>query len=278
MFAVSVVSAKRLYLAGWVRVTPAGGKRRKRRAFGIRQLFAWLPALERSMVSTAASLFFRDPQQIMPVATITIMMALFPFLMGRSRGEGFVSPGIVLQSFAALSLIGSMNLAVNATMIDSRSFWYVLCAPASGVRKLFSKLLVSALFFIPLAAVAALGFRAAGFLEWAMVPRAIWFAACMTFLGSSIGVMLAMTYGDWQWEIPKRMLKTSGRLLMLGVMGTFFGAIAIVASALSPSAGLRVLTEASWSSLLVGSALVVFLTYVFLRIAASRMERMEWTV
>jgi hypothetical protein len=277
MFGVSVVAARRIYLTGWVRVAPAGGKRRVRRNFPLRSLLGWLPSFEKSVVSTTASLFFRDPQQIMPVATITIMMALFPFLMGRRAGS-IISPAVILQSFAALSFIGSMNLAVNATLIDGRNFWLILCSPRSPMRKIFSKLLVSAFFFIPLAAAAAVAFRAAGVIGWAMVPRALWFASCMTILGSGIGVMLAMVYGDWQWEIPKRMLKTSGRLLMLGVMGAFFAVIAITVAASSTGAGMRLLARTPKTGLLLGGVFTGLLTYVFLRIASARLERMEWKV
>jgi hypothetical protein len=183
----------------------------------------------------------------------------------------------VLQSFAALSFVGALNLAVNATMIDGRNFWLILCAPRSAFRKMFSKLLVSALFFIPVASAGALGFRAAGFITWAMVPRAIWFAACMTFLGGSIGIMLAMTYGNWQWEIPNRMLKTSGRLFMLGVMGTFFGVIAVMVTGGPSAAGKQFLAETSGFMLAITTLAVGGLTYVFVRIAESRMEHMEWT-
>ncbi len=275
MFGVSVLASKRMYMAGWVRVAPAGGKGRVGRPFPLRRLLCWLPSFEKSVVSTTASLFVRDPQQLMPVATITIMMALFPFLMGRRTGN-IISPAVILQSFAALSFIGSMNLAVNATVIDGRNFWLILCSPRSPARKIFSKLLVSVLFFIPLAAVAAVGFRAAGLIGWALVPRALWFASCMTFLGGGIGVMLALIYGDWQWEIPKRMLRMSGRLLLLGVMGAFFGVIAITVAGSATGTGIQLLAQTSKIGLLLGTVVTVLLTYGFLRIATDRLERMEW--
>jgi len=276
MFWVSVVAAKRIYLAGWVRVAPTGGKRRKLRRVPLRRFIGWLPAFERSVLSTSAALFIRDPQQIMPVATITIMMALFPFLIGRRTGS-MINPALILQSFAALSFIGSMNLAVNATVIDGRNFWLILSSPHSPMRKLFSKLLVSVFFFIPLAAAGAVAFRAAGVIDWSLVPRALWFACCMTFLGGSIGVMLAMIYGDWQWEIPKRMLRTSGRIFMLGVMGAFFAVLSTVLAGRSTGTAVEFLSRTPISLLLLGAFLTGLLTYLFLRIACTRLERMEWT-
>jgi hypothetical protein len=237
-----------------------------------------LPSLERSVIATTTSLFLRDPQQIMPVATITIMMALFPFLMGRSRPGPIIGPSVLLQSFAALSFIGSMNLALNATVIDGRNFWMILCSPHSAARKLFSKLLVSAFFFVPLASAAAIAFRVAGVIGWTAVPRAIWFATCMTFVGGSIGVLLALTYGDWEWEIPKRMLKTMGRLIMLGVMGAFFAGTAIMLAATSASGRTWFLNSGPLPVFTIGSLLAAVLTYVFLRLASGRMESMEWTL
>jgi hypothetical protein len=274
-FTVSVALAERMYTAGWVRVSPAG-TRRTRRSMGLARLLTWLPPLERSMVTTAASLFFRDPQQVMPVATITIMMALFPFLVGRSQAEGFLNPGVVLQSFAALSFVGAMNMAISATMIDGRSFWLIMSAPRSAARKLLSKLLVPAVFFVPLAALAALGFRVAGFIGWDLAPKVIWFSACMTFVGGSVGVMLAMFYGNWQWEIPKQMLKTPGRLLMLGVMGAFFAAIGVILSEMSPNSGVRLLADARGPAFVLATGLMAALTYLFMGIAVKRMEGMEW--
>jgi hypothetical protein len=276
LFAASVVFARRVYLSGYVRVAPAGGTKRPRRHRLVGRLVGWLPPLERSMVETAASLFFRDPQQIMPVASITIMMALFPFLIGRSRGIGIVSPALVLQSFTALSFVGALNLAVNATMIDGRSFWLILSAPRSTMRKLFAKLLVAAMFFTPLATAGAVAFGAAGFITWPEVLRAAWLAVCMTFVGGSIGVMLAILYGDWHWEIPKRMLRTSGRFFMLGVMGAFFAVTAVMVGAMSAGVGRRLLAETPVSVLVLVSVVSGGLTYVFMKVAVSRMDRMEW--
>jgi hypothetical protein len=100
----------------------------------------------------------------------------------------------------------------------------------------------------------------------------------MTFLGGSVGVMLAMLYGDWQWEIPKRMLKTSGRIFMLGVMGAFFAVISMFLAGSPRGEGAGFLTQPPRTVLLLGAAATGLLTYVFLRVACTRLERMEWTV
>jgi hypothetical protein len=63
---------------------------------------------------------------------------------------------------------------------------------------------------------------------------------------------------------------------MLAVMGVFFTVIAIVLSGSSEAESLGFLAGTSGKTLLLIGACTAALTYLFVRIAASRMERMEW--
>ncbi|MGD8628212.1 MAG: hypothetical protein PVH52_03960, partial [bacterium] len=123
MMLVSVVLARRMYMEGYAKVAPSGRARPAPHRVRIGALLGWLPRMERAIVSTTASLFLRDPQAMMPVVTISVMMALLPFLISRSRTGVFFSTSLLLQSFSTLSFIGSLNLAIYATGIDGRSFW-----------------------------------------------------------------------------------------------------------------------------------------------------------
>jgi hypothetical protein len=205
-------------------------------------------------------------------------MALFPFLVGGSEPGRLMNPAVILQSFLALSFVGSMNLAVNATMIDGQSFWIILCIPRSAMRKIFSKLLVSPFFFVPLAAAAAVAFRAAGIIGWGLVSKAVWLAACMSLVGGGVGIVLALSYGDWQWETPRRMLRTTGRFLMLGVMAIFFAAMTIVVSSGAARTDANFLEKSPPMLLIVITAACAAFTLALVRTAAARIERMEWTL
>jgi hypothetical protein len=279
MILVSIVLAERMYLTGWTRVVPGAGRTGgTRRKLKLRWMVSWLPSVERSIVATTAHLFVRDPQQVMPVATITIMMAVIPFLMGRSDTGFVLSPRLIVQSLGALTFIGSLNLATSASVIDGRGFWILLAAPCSAGRKLVSKLLVPLLFFIPLAVMIALVLRVTGIIDWVFALRLVWVAACSTCVGGSTGILLGVTYADWEWEMPKRMLRTTGRLVMLAVIALFFAAIAILVSA---SALLRNVTPSGgvdWGILVFGSIVAGAVTLILLRLSAKKIRRMEWTL
>jgi hypothetical protein len=279
LLVTSLVLAQRMYLTGWTRIVPARAKvGHKRVGLKIRSLFGWLPSVERSIVTATMFLFVRDAQQIMPVATITIMMALFPFVLGRSRPGPLLNPILLVQSFAALSFVGSMNLATNATVIDGRSFWMIMTAPCSAIRKLLSKLLVSVFFFTALTSAIALGLRITGLIGWPYWFKLTWFAGCVTCVGSAIGIFMGITYADWEWEMPKRMLRTSGRLLMLGIMAAFFVVIAILVSASSAAQSRSLPVPAPWLIFGAGGLLAALITYGLLRAAAAKLDRMEWKI
>jgi len=278
MMLVSVVLARRMYMEGYAKVAPAGRARPAPHRVRIAAVLRWLPRVERAIVSTTASLFLRDPQAMMPVVTISIMMTLFPFLISRSRTGVFFSTSLLIQSFAALSFIGSMNLAIYATGIDGQSFWMILISPASALRKLFSKTLVSVLFFAPLVALAAVAFRAGGIMGWQLMAKSIWLSVSMAFAGAAVGVLLGVSYTDWEWTLPKRMLRVSGRLIMLGVMGAFFALFAILLAITRARGSSDFVSEVSWTVLIPVGLIAGGLAFALLRVAAYKLEEMEWKV
>jgi hypothetical protein len=171
-----------------------------------------------------------------------------------------------------------MNLAISSVGVDGRSFWMVLMSPCSSSRKMFSKLLVPVLFFVPLTAVLAVTFSVIGLAGWVFVLKGVWTAACMAFIGASVGLLLGITYTDWEWEIPKRMLRTSGRLMMLGVMGTFFAAAAIVVAALSSAGKVYAPDALPWGVFAAAGLATALITFVLVKVSAGKMERMEWKI
>jgi hypothetical protein len=278
MMLVSVGLARRMYMEGYAKVAPAGRARPAPHRVRIGAALGWIPRLERAIVSTTASLFIRDPQAMMPVLTISVMMALFPFLISRSRTGVFFSTSLLVQAFAALSFIGSMNLAIYATGIDGKSFWLILVSPASALRKLFSKALVAALFFAPLVTVAALAFRAAGILGWQLAAKSIWLSVGMAFAGAAVGVLLGVSYTDWEWTLPKRMLRVSGRLIMLGVMACFFVLFGILLAITRELGSSDFVSEIPWSVVIPVGLAAGALAFALLRVAAYKLEEMEWKV
>lgn len=279
MIAVSIVLAQRMYITGWSRVSPGTGKAKKgRRKDHLRRVFGWLPPVERSIVSATTRLFLRDPQQVMPILTITVIMSVFPFIAGKSRSGPIFSPTVLLMSLIAVSFVGSLQLAANATLIDGKSFWITLSAPCSARRKLAAKLLVSMFFFIPLTLAMALIFLIGGIVDWAYVAKLAWIAASMSCMGGAFGILLAVYFGDWEWDLPKKMLRTAGRLLMAAVMICFFIAFTIAFSVSSRSRGAPLEGLAGWVVFPVVGLMAAAVTGLVLRLSAAKLKRMEWTL
>jgi hypothetical protein len=278
MMLISVVLARRMYMEGYARVAPAGKSRPASHRLRIATALGWLPRVERAIVSTTASLFIRDPQAMMPVVTISVMMALFPFLISRSRTGVFFSTSLLVQAFAALSFIGSMNMAIYATGIDGRSFWMILVSPASAFRKLFSKTLVAVFFFAPLVTVAAVAFGAGGIMGWQLAAKSVWLSVSMSFAGAAVGVLLGVSYTDWGWTLPKRMLRVSGRLIMLGVMACFFALFGILLAITRETGSSDFVSKVPWSVVIPVGLAAGALTFTLLKVAAYKLQDMEWKV
>jgi hypothetical protein len=277
--ALSVTLAERMYLTGWARVVPAAGKKRHKRTGRLfPRLFSWLPGVERSIVTTTATLYARDPQQMMPVASLTVMMTLLPVIMGRSESGIVLSPALLLRSALALSFVGSMNMGIGSAAIDGRCFWMLLAAPVSAFRKMAAKLLVPVFFFAPLASLVIIGFRATGAVGWRFVPAAIWFSVCAAVVGGAAGLLIGITHADWEWDNPRRMLKVSGRLLMLAIVVVFFVVMMALPGMRQSQPGMmQDATAALGTSAVVGVGAVISV-YLLLLTAARRLRSMEWKI
>jgi hypothetical protein len=236
--------------------------------------------VERSIVEATARLILRDPQQITPIVTITVMMGLFPFFVGRS-GRAALRPGLLLYSISMLSFTGSMNLATSAVMIHGRSFWHILLAPASSLKRLSAHLALSASFFTALAAVLATVFGLAGFLNWLSVAKAAWLAACFALIGSAAGILMALSFGDWEWDTPKRMMRISGRLVSVGILLALFGLLGLALGFFSGhggNAGLPPRPDLPWRALAAGSAAAAILAGLLMAASVAKVSRMEWRI
>jgi hypothetical protein len=277
-FIVSIAVAERIYLSGWTRSATQGRKGRRakwkpRPGRALNLIWRGTPAAERAILATTARLLAREPQQITPVATIVIMMSLFPFLM--SRGA-LMRPEVFLYSLSMVSFAGSLNLATNALLIHGRSFWHLLAAPVPATRSISSLLALPALFFIPLTAILALVFRLAGVVAWPFVPKAVALSACLSVLGSSIGLFVGAAFGDWEWDTPKRMLNASGRFVALGIVMLLFAAMGIALGSLTKANALSE-AEITWPVLAAAAAVAGLITYPLLLASSARIRRMEWT-
>ncbi|MFZ1947458.1 MAG: hypothetical protein WAW06_07905 [bacterium] len=287
MLAVSIVVAERIYLTGWTRTSAPAGRSARRRAGkvptravggGLAAPWRWLPQAERSIFATTWRLLLRDPQQITPIATLTLMMTLFPFFLGRSGGAAGTRPMLLMYSAAMLAFTGSMNLATSAVLIHGRSFWHILAAPAAPMKKLAAAgfaVPLSCFLALPAALLAVAGLT--GMLAWPFALKAAVLAAGFAALGSSMGVFLGIWLGNWEWDTPKRMLKTGGRLVMVGAVLAVLALMGLAMGAFGHAGVAGAKSGIAWSGLAGAATISVGLAYLLLVASAARMNRMEWT-
>jgi hypothetical protein len=289
MLAVSVVVAERIYLTGWTRTAAPAGRSMRRpggKAAGAARPAAgrtlpipwrWLPQAQRSIFTTTWRLLLRDPQQITPIATLTLMMTLFPFFLERSGGAGARSM-LMMYAASMLAFTGAMNLATSAVLIHGRSFWHILAAPSTSVTKLAAAgLAVPLSCFLPLPA-ALLGVAGlTGMLAWPLALKAAVLAAGFAALGSSAGLFVGIWLGNWEWDTPKRMLKTGGRLVLVGVVLAVFALMGLALGAFGAGGAATAAPKIPWSGLAGAAAVAAGLAYLLLAASAARMSRMEWT-
>ena len=282
-FAVSLLLAQRIYLSGWTSAAPSGRKAgrpsarlraRPRPGAAPSPLWRWLPPPERAILRTTARLIVRDPQQITPIASLTAIMALFPFFAGRG-GTGGLRPPLILYSIAMLSFTGSMNLATSAVVIHGRGFWHLLLAPSTPRRKLASQLAVSLSLFVPLAVALTAVFGLARAIPWNVVVKTSLLAVCFAAAGSSLGLWVGISFADWEWDTPKRMLKATGRLLGIGAALALFAILGIALGALS-GRGRDLAGGLPWTVLALSVGVTAIFAYLVLLAASAKMRRMEW--
>jgi hypothetical protein len=102
----------------------------------------------------------------------------------------------------------------------------------------------------------------------------------MSVVGSSLGVTIGIHYANWDWDIPKRMIRVTGRLVMAGVLGGFFAGTAILMGVVSRRGHEAVFGPVTQGPAVVAAAILLLMAllfaYGFITLAARKLRRMEW--
>jgi hypothetical protein len=136
--------------------------------------------------------------------------------------------------------------------------------------------------FVPLGLALTLIFKAAGLVSWTFVGYAVWIIPGMSVVGSSLGVTIGLFYANWDWDIPKRMITVTGRLVMVGILGGFFVGTVILMGVISERGYAAVFGPIMSGSRVAGAAMLMLLAllvaYLFITLASRKLERMEWKI
>jgi ABC-2 type transport system permease protein len=244
IFALSLVTAERLYYTGWASVQVSARKKknaRNRRRTGQeptpleRMLDRLLPGSVRGIMTKDFMVLRRDLRNMSQLVTPLIFGIIYAFLLIRSgcetpagRGEAppfvmellsnlMVYANVGISMFVGISLVS--RLAGVGFSQEGKQFWLLKSAPVSTRHMLIAKYLVA---YLP-TLVLCLGFLA--------IISLLQNVSSVVFIFSLLVIMLSMAglaamnlaFGvigaNFDWEDPRRMAR--GSIGCLGVLASF---------------------------------------------------------
>ena len=261
IFAISLVTAERLYYSGWASVqvstrkksTPRSARPARSRPAPLAGLVnRAIPASVRGILSKDFTMLRRDLRSMSQLVTPLILGILYAFMLIRSGGEPPAGRGEapaafmeMMRNLAVYANVG-ISLFVGWTLLsrlammgfsqEGKNYWLLKTAPVSTSRLLSAKFLVAYLpslvmvwtflIVISLAQGASLGALVFGL------------AAVTLILAGAAGLYLAfgVVGANFNWEDPRRIatgkagcLGALVSLLYLGIsLGLFFGPAMLV--------------------------------------------------
>lgn len=223
-------------------------------------------------------LLTRDTRQLMNIFMFAMMMLILPLLQKPDQVDSDFSlyfPYIFLIIFASL-IAGQISSRL--IPLEGKAFWITKLSPKPSSTILFEKFV--------------LGFITSMLLAWtAVIIIGIYFhhplrlivlalLASMSFSGvlSSVGILLATYYGQFDWDHPKRMLSSAGALLLslssIIIVAAIGGSAALI-YVIGNSMGFSIdsLDFLAGGYVLILSSLLIIL---IINMSGKKMDKMEW--
>jgi hypothetical protein len=220
----------RFYLDGWIRMIPVGETRpvrSERFAF----LLGWLPGRWRPIFWKDFSIVTRDFRISFQLYSLGILMCLFPFLtlLGeRTMMPEESRPLAALASALGASVIVASQAGMMAVPLEGRAGFRLLAAPLSALEIAATKWLVAVVLTLPVVAgqvgVISLAFRRP--ITESLIGGVLSLSGAL--LGAGFGVFMGAAFGNFQWDHPKRMLRSGAQLGWVIGVGAIVGILTIV--------------------------------------------------
>jgi hypothetical protein len=278
MAAGAVRLGAQFYLNGWIRMIPVGETRpvrSERFAF----LLGWLPRRWRPIFWKDISIVTRDFRVSFQLYSLGVLMCLFPFLTLLSQNASFPEgsrPVAALASALGAAVIVASQAGMMIVPLEGRAGFRLLAAPLKPIEVAATKWLVAVLLTLPIVAaqvaIISLGFKRP--VGEALIGAVL--ALAGSFLGAGFGVFMGAAFGNFDWDHPKKMIR-SGAQLGWGIgVGAIVVALTmviqlgvVVGDEFAPGLVRPLLPVAA----LVASAGVAALGVSF---AAKKLARLEW--
>jgi hypothetical protein len=223
-------------------------------------------------------LFIRDSRQITGVLLLTAMTIIFPLIQQTEQydGEfGLYRPYLFIVIFGAMA---ASQLSSRLIPLEMKSFWITKLLPQSGLRIIWGKFLLSCSVSTILSWISVTIVSTYFGHPWRIRILAMLAMMALAFACSANGLLFGIFYARFDWDHPKRMLSSTGGLLIS--LSTFIG-IGLLAGITALFYLLRSLmdlslkfTDIAASTIIVALSLVIAIALN--QISARKLERMEW--
>lgn len=302
LFALSLVTAERLYYTGWAGMQAVQVRRRKTRKTSsdigrmrsawVRFLEGMLPQPVRAMIVKDYFVLRRDLRNLSHVITPLIFGIVYMVMFLRGGDESFAGRGeapewftlaasnVYLYANVGLSLfVGWMlqaRLAGMAFSQEGRSFWLLKSAPVTPRQMILAKFLVA---FVPTVLLSWLFVLAITFFQRGTVGAVLYsfVVVAMAVSGNTgINLSLGIVGANLDWDDPRKMVRQGigclasflSFLYLPLVFALFFGPPILAAVlGLSPLVG-------QVAGFLVGSVLSLVFAFVPLLLVEERLKKL----
>jgi len=223
-------------------------------------------------------LFIRDSRQFTNLLMFAGIMIILPLIQNENQMDstfGFYRPYFFIVLFSSLLAAQTSSRLIP---IEAKSFWLTKLMPQPGWRIMLGKFLV--------------GFISSTLLSWVAVmiissyyahDLRIKILALLTTLGlsavmSSIGLWFGIHFAKFDWDHPKRMLTTSGGMLLS------LSVILMVGLVIAVTVGVYFFAQFLQMSQQFIDVAAISINYILIAIliglinfsSAKKLEKMEW--
>jgi len=244
-----------------------------------------LPIFRNFFSSATGSIFFRDfrlftrdSRQFTNILMFAAMMIIFPIVQSSDQFDGEFSlyrPYLFILLFGAMSAV---QLSSRLIPLEMKSFWITKLVPQSGLRIIWGKFLLSFAFSTILAWLAVIFISVYFGHSLRLQILAILATLALSAIFSATGLLFGIYYAKFDWDHPKRMLSTTGGLLMsistflgTGILGGIVALIFVLGNFLQLST--RFIDIATAITVIILALIIINIINI---ISARKLEKLEW--
>jgi ABC-2 type transport system permease protein len=283
IFLSSLFIAKRLFAEGIIG-TPLEVSRKKK----LPKQGTIAPSVSSPFFSTHIGTVFlrdikllsRDMRQLINLLLLVIMMIAFPIIRGKQIDNSTFSEYVPFIFIIMFSALLSSQLASRLIPMEARSFWIMMLVPTKNSQIWLGKFGVG---FISSYIASCLAIIITGIyfhISLRIIILMLIFMALVNTAFTTLGLTLGSFMPKFDWEHPKRMLSTSGLLILtygtIIIIGLWIGIIVLSYSiGLEFSVPLYILDGLS----LIISVIIASLIFIFgLILSQRKLDRLEWNL